>query len=89
MIDSRKATNEIVGEQILYSNGPFRRVRRWVKGKYPNLGRIIYGFTGWETEIEMDVIKPVRTFLVAEEVNEDKTSYHSNLACLVTQGIFL
>jgi len=65
---------EMVGEQILYSSGSFSRVRRWVKGKHPHLGRIIYGLTGWETEIDMDVIKPLRLFSVVEVANEDKPS---------------
>ena len=64
---------EMVGEQILYSSGSFSHVRRWVKGKHPHLGKILYGLTGWETEIEMDVIK-LRLFSVVEVVNEDKPS---------------
>jgi len=65
---------EMVGEQILYSNGSLSRVRRWIKGQHPHLGKIIYGLTGWETEVEIDVIKPLRLFSVVEEVNEDKIS---------------
>ena len=76
-IDLKKLTDvelEMVGEQILYESGSFSHVRRWVKGKHPHLGKILYGHTGWETEIEMDVIKPLRLFSVVEVVNEDKPS---------------
>ena len=60
---------EMVGEQVLHSNGPFMHVRRWIKDKHPNLGKIHYGLTGWETQIEKDVIKPNYVFVV-EALNE-------------------
>ena len=68
---------EMVHEEIIYSNGSFLHVRRWVKGKHPHLGKILYGFTGWETEITKSVVKPKHLFVVKEE-NEDKTSLPPN-----------
>lgn len=70
---------EILGEEILSQNGSFRRVRRWVRGIHPELGVIVQGYTGWETMIEADVIKPMGVFHVIPEVlpipsvSEEKT----------------
>ena len=64
---------EVIYEEILHSNGPFCHIRYWVKGKHPPLGKILYGLTGWETEITESVIKPKHLFVV-EEASGDKTS---------------
>ena len=47
---------ELLNEEVLFSKGDYKRVRRWVKGKHPNIGVIINGFTGWETVVEQDLI---------------------------------
>ena len=57
---------EVLDEQIVYQNGPFVRVKRWLRGVHPKLGTITYGFTGWETLVEKDIIKPSGTFYVYE-----------------------
>ena len=57
---------EIVGEQVLYQNGSFRRVRRWIRGWHPELGQLMMGFTGPETVMEVDSIRPMGTYYVQE-----------------------
>lgn len=53
---------EILGEETLYSQGSFKWVRRWVKGKHPHLGPLHLGLSGeWETVIEMGVVTPTIT----------------------------
>lgn len=47
----------ILDEQVLYSNGKYKRVRRWLEGKHPHLGKLHHGWTGWETIQEVDVIE--------------------------------
>lgn len=50
---------ELLDERIIYTNGCFKRVRRWYKGAHPKLGLIIKGLTGQETVVEQDVIVPI------------------------------
>ncbi len=59
---------EILGEQIISQSGCYRRVRRWLKGVHPELGKIVQGYTGWETMQEIDVIKAMGTFYINEDV---------------------
>lgn len=59
---------EILGEEILSQNGSFRRVRRWVRGVHPELGVIVQGYTGWETMMDVDVIKPMAVVHVIPEI---------------------
>lgn len=55
----------ILGEQVLNESGPYRRVRRYVKGKHPELGPLQIGWSGgWETVWECDVFHPKQTFEV-------------------------
>jgi len=57
----------ILGEQVLSQHGPYRRVRRYVKGKHPELGPLQIGWSGgWETVWECDVLHTVHTFEVKE-----------------------
>jgi len=55
---------EILNEEVLFTKGAYKKVRRWVKGKHPSMGIIIKGFTGFETVIEQDVIVPTCKFYV-------------------------
>ena len=61
---------EILGEETLYSQGSFRMVRRWVKGRHPHLGPLHLGLSGdWETVVEVGVVTPAhRVELVGPEV---------------------
>jgi len=62
---------EILDEQIVYQDSTYLRVKRWLRGVHPNLGVITYGYTGWETVVEKDVIKSVNTFHVYEsDINQ-------------------
>jgi hypothetical protein len=56
---------EILGEQVIERNGDRKKVRRWLRGKHPELGKIIRGYTGYETVQEVEVIKPE---ILGEEV---------------------
>lgn len=57
---------EILDEQVVSQNGPFVRIKRWLRGIHPELGVITWGLTGWETLVEKDVIRPTHTFTVIE-----------------------
>jgi len=57
---------EILDEHILYQNGCFKRVKRWLRGKHPQLGILHQGYTGWETIQEVDVIMAMKTFTVVD-----------------------
>lgn len=57
---------EILSEEVLHQQGSYRRVRRWLKGKHPELGTLVQGWTGWETMQEIDVIKPMAVFTVID-----------------------
>lgn len=64
---------ELLGEQIIYEKGSLRRVRRYYRGWYPNMGPLsVLTSTGWqgqETIVEMDAVRPVRTFMVEARAN--------------------
>ena len=57
---------EILDEKILFKSGSFEKVKRWIKGKHPTLGQIMWGFTGWETVQEYSRIVPMGTFTVID-----------------------
>ena len=65
---------EILDEQIIYQQGSFRKIRRWLRGIQPHLGIIINGLTGLETLQETNIIKPIHTFTVlTENVSDTNT----------------
>jgi hypothetical protein len=53
---------QVLGEQILYQQGSFKRVKRYLKGFHPELGKLYEGLSGKETIQEKDIITPVITF---------------------------
>ena len=55
---------EVLDEQVVCQNGPFVRIKRWIRGTHPELGTIVQGLTGWETLIEIDVLRPRHTFTI-------------------------
>lgn len=59
---------EILGEQIVFQQGSFKRVRRWYKGKHPEIGILQPPWAGlsgeWETITEEGVITPLFTMRV-------------------------
>jgi len=58
---------KILSEEIIYQQGSFRRVRRYLKGWHPERGRLHSGWQGKETIEEKDVISPIKTFEVKDE----------------------
>jgi hypothetical protein len=50
---------QILDQHILYQQGSFYKVRRWVQGWHPHLGTLTWGITGKETIIETSVVKPL------------------------------
>lgn len=59
---------EILDEEVVYKNNNFYSIKRWIKGVHPELGTIVRGYTGWETLIEIDVIRPTMKYQVIPEV---------------------
>ena len=57
---------EVLDERLLRQSGPFKTVRRWLRGKHPQLGILHMGYTGWETIVETDLIVPTGVFAVTE-----------------------
>ena len=59
----------ILHEEVIFSNGNIRHVRRWIYGWVQGIGgKFTVGLTGSETIVELDVIKPLQKF----EVRDDK-----------------
>ena len=54
----------LVGEEILWENGPVARVRRYYAGVHPELGLITRGWSGLETVFEGVVLRPTAVFAV-------------------------
>lgn len=63
---------EILGEQVLHQQGSFRRLRRWLRGKHPELGLLQPPWAGlsgdWETVVEVDAVSPLFTVRVDNAV---------------------
>ena len=59
---------EIVGQEVLHENGSYRRVRYWLKGKVTGTKnwstKYVQGWSGTETQVDVDEIVPTRTFAV-------------------------
>lgn len=57
---------ELLSEIVLEESQGFRRVRRWYRGKHPEIGKLIppnKTWSGdWETETTITVIKPIKVF---------------------------
>ncbi|MBI2086447.1 hypothetical protein HYT74_03845 [Candidatus Daviesbacteria bacterium] len=58
---------KILGEVIIDQQGGFSRVRRYLKGWHPDLGRLSYGWQGEETIVELGKIQPIRVFNVVDK----------------------
>lgn len=59
---------ELVGEEVVYQSGSYRKVRRYWRGIHPALGVIVRGWSGWETVEEKDVIFPMAVCTVSDPV---------------------
>lgn len=59
----------LIGEKIMSESGALRIVKRWYVGHHPELSGAILtnGWTGKETVVEMQVLKPTHTFIVYED----------------------
>ena len=57
---------EILDEHVLSQKGCYKRVKRWLQGKYPELGTLHLGYSGWETIQEIDVITATHVFTVTD-----------------------
>lgn len=55
---------EILDEKILYQQGTFSRVRRYLAGWHPELGILHIGWQGPETIVERDIITPKCVLIV-------------------------
>lgn len=57
---------EIVGQKILHENGSFRRVRYWLRGKVYGIQNLtkkyVEGWSGIETQVDVDEIFPSKIF---------------------------
>ena len=50
----------LLAEEVLFEQGNYRRVRRYLAGWHPQLGVLHQGWSGQETIVELDVIAPAR-----------------------------
>lgn len=60
---------EVLDTFIVCQQGGFRCVLEYVRGWYPELGRLHVGYQGQETIIEKDILTPTRTFNVIERIS--------------------
>lgn len=66
---------EVLDTFTIYQQGGFRRVVEYIRGWYPELGKLHIGHQGQETIIERTILTPIKTFNVTEKVN---TNGHHN-----------
>lgn len=61
---------EILDEKIFYKDETVEKGRRWLKGKYPSLGTIYWGLSGWATVQEFQRKRPFKAILEEPEQND-------------------
>ena len=59
--------SEILNRETLYEQGVFRRVREWKRGWNKEDGLFCIGWSGKETLIERDIIRPLNIFEVSDK----------------------
>lgn len=64
---------EVLDEHIIWQQGSFYHIKRWLRGVHPNLGIIVNGLTGLETVQEIKTIQPTAIFL-SMSITESHTS---------------
>ncbi|HLJ92920.1 MAG TPA: hypothetical protein VKU02_06980 [Gemmataceae bacterium] len=69
--------HELLDEHVLFQHGRFQRVRRWWRGIHPDRGKVVHGWSGWETVEEVDRIVPAWTFTVKNDPDPDSEGDHS------------
>ena len=62
-------SNNLLDTKVIYQQSTIQCVRRWWRGIHPDKGVITWGWTGWETVEEKDVIIPIHTFSVGVEAS--------------------
>lgn len=57
----------VLSQETLYEGEGIKRVRQYLQGHHPKLGKLHQGWSGPETIVERDVIKAVGRFYVEKE----------------------
>ena len=52
----------ILSQEVLLDRGTFKRVRQYISGHHPLLGKLHEGWTGAETVIERDIVRAHKVF---------------------------
>jgi hypothetical protein len=59
---------EVIGHEVLHENGSYRRVRYWLRGTVRRTKnwsvKYIDGWSGTETQVDVDEIVPIETITV-------------------------
>jgi len=65
---SNKEGYQLVGRMMVSDQGGFRIIKSWYSGWHPELnGTLINGWSGKETEVEGEFIKPIKIVEVRRE----------------------
>ena len=65
--DNRSVENvDVLDRQVSKKFGSLEHQVIYIRGHHPHLGRLHWGWSGEETIVEKDVIKPVKIFMVYE-----------------------
>jgi len=57
----------VLCQETLHERDSFRRVRQYLQGHHPKLGKLHDGWSGPETIVERDVVKAVGRFYVEKQ----------------------
>jgi hypothetical protein len=58
---------QVLSREIVSTHGQFALIREYVAGRHPELGKVHFGYTGWETVIERQVLVPTGFFLLTDK----------------------
>ena len=58
---------ELVGRRIVSKDGACYTVKEWYRGWLPGEGKLIYGWSGKETEVDTTKIRPIKIIYVEDE----------------------
>jgi len=55
---------QVLNRETISTHGQFVLIREYVAGRHPELGKIHFGYTGWETVIEREALVPTSLLFV-------------------------
>ena len=76
---------DILSEVTIHEGQGVKRVRQYVHGSYPKLGKLHEGWSGHETIIEKDQIKPLSSVRITPTLRRGSERFGKSLAGTIAE----